>query len=84
MKEDAHRRVGNDRFEGYIADLTAAVAELAKFKFEFRLVGDNAYGSKNATGHWNGMVGEVIDGVSLVFNIFFNFQVLTIFDHILL
>ena len=64
LKDDAHKYTGNDRYEGYIADLTAAVAEVAKFRYEFRLVADNAYGTPNASGYWNGMVGEVIDGVA--------------------
>ena len=62
-----HERNGSNdsfTFRGFIPDLAAAVADLANFEFEFRLVADNNYGVRNATGYWNGMVGEVLDGVS--------------------
>jgi len=61
---DSAALVGNDRFEGYIADLLERLATKAGFSYVIRLVADNKYGSRQENGRWNGMVGEVIDSVS--------------------
>lgn len=56
---------GNEQFEGYIVDLVHKLSLALKFKYEIRIVGDNNYGKYNATsGKWNGMIGEVMSGVS--------------------
>ena len=55
--------VGNDRFEGYIADLLDRLATKAAFTYIIQLVKDEKYGAlKN--GRWNGMIGEVMNSVS--------------------
>ena len=66
-----HFRVDGKPVEGYCIDVADKVKELYEKKFEkplnfeFHLVSDNEFGSvKNAT--WNGMVGELISGVSIV------------------
>ena len=59
--------VGNERFEGYCADLAAKLSEEIEdinFQYELRLVKDNSYGAELDDGIWNGMIGELIQGVT--------------------
>ncbi|GFN90015.1 glutamate receptor [Plakobranchus ocellatus] len=57
--------MGNDRYEGFSMDLATMLAEYVGFMFEFRLVADGNYGSRNEeNGTWNGMMGELIDGTA--------------------
>jgi hypothetical protein len=51
--------VGNDRFEGYCADLAQKIASIVGFEYVLKLVNDNKYGAKDGNGRWNGMVGEL-------------------------
>jgi len=54
---------GNDQYEGHNIDLLKALSEMLGFKYKVRLAADKGYGSlKN--GKWNGMIKEVMDGVS--------------------
>lgn len=48
---------------GYIPDLMKKLTEKTKKEFELTLVADGKYGSKN-DGKWNGMIAEVVEGVS--------------------
>ena len=67
MREDAEAKnlTGNDQFEGYVADLAKEVADRIGIDYLIRPVRDGNYGSKvEETGKWNGMIGELIDGVS--------------------
>ena len=50
-------------FEGFIPDLLESLARRIGFDYEIRLVRDSRYGSQNADGTWNGMIGELIRGV---------------------
>ncbi|XP_064489101.1 glutamate receptor ionotropic, kainate 2-like [Ornithodoros turicata] len=52
---------GNDRFEGFCVDLIREIANILHFNYEFRLVRDGAYGSRDPKGAWNGMIRELID-----------------------
>ena len=56
---------GNDRYEGYCADLTSFIAKIIRFDYILKPVDDNKYGD-NKTGKWNGMVGELLTGVGKV------------------
>lgn len=38
-------KTGNDRYYGYIVDLTDRISKLVNFSYEFRLVRDNKYGA---------------------------------------
>ena len=40
------------------------VAEIVGFDYDIHLVYDKKYGTKQADGSWNGMIGELLDGVS--------------------
>jgi hypothetical protein len=55
---------GNDRYEGYCAELAAEIAKKLRslghdFNYELRPVKDGKYGAKEQDGTWNGMVGEL-------------------------
>jgi len=56
---DEVERFGNDRFEGYCADLAKAICRELGIEYELRLVKDGVYGEKMNNGTWNGMVGEL-------------------------
>lgn len=58
LRESSKSKVGNDRFEGYIVDLIDELSKMLGFKYKFKLVDDNAYGVKNESGFWNGLIGE--------------------------
>ncbi len=62
--EDGVPLVGNDRYEGYAADLAAKLAEILKINYVIKLVADGKYGNKREDGTWNGMVGELTRRVS--------------------
>ena len=54
---------GNDRYEGFCVDMLKELADILKFKYRIRLVGDGLYGVPGANGTWTGMVGELISRV---------------------
>ncbi|XP_061164306.1 glutamate receptor 2-like [Saccostrea echinata] len=55
----------NDRFEGFIVDLTKKIAERLDLKYRFQLVHDNQYGRQDTkTGKWNGIIGELLNGTA--------------------
>ena len=56
---------GNDQFEGFCVDLLAEIAEKVNFQYEIRLVPDAKYGAPDENDQWNGMVKQLIDGVSI-------------------
>ncbi len=41
-----------------------------EFEYEIHLVKDARYGSKDATGKWTGMIGELIRGVCVNHRVF--------------
>ncbi|XP_059369690.1 glutamate receptor ionotropic, kainate 4 [Carassius carassius] len=51
---------GNERYEGFCVDMLKELADILKFKYRIRLVGDGVYGVSGANGTWTGMVGELI------------------------
>jgi len=55
---------GNDRYEGYCADLAKKICAGLGIEYEIRLVSDNKYGEKTRDGTWNGMIGELTRRVS--------------------
>ena len=75
LAESAKKLVGNDAFEGYAVDLISEIANVLKFNFTFKWVDDGNYGSKKEdSNEWNGMIGELRDGVR-------NEDKIDIFDH---
>ena len=63
-KKSEQTLVGNDRFEGFCIDLLDAISRIVNFKYEFHLVRDKKYGTTNKDGEWDGMIREILDGVS--------------------
>ncbi|GMS80447.1 hypothetical protein PENTCL1PPCAC_2621, partial [Pristionchus entomophagus] len=53
---------GNDRYEGYCIDLLKMISNILKFDYILYEVPDRAYGIREASGKWNGMVGELQSG----------------------
>lgn len=65
LKKNADLFVDNERYEGYCVDLAAEIAKHCGFKYRLKIVGDGKYGARDAeTKIWNGMVGELVYGVS--------------------
>lgn len=62
MKEDAAFLTGNERFQGYVADILRLVAAKLGFDYEICLSTDGKYGQQNDYGQWNGIIGEVVRG----------------------
>lgn len=57
---------GNDRYEGYCVDLASEIAKHVGIKYKLSIVADGKYGARDPeTKTWNGMVGELVYGVSV-------------------
>ena len=59
LKVDGAFLMGNDRFEGYLADMLEKLASGVGFDYQIRLATDGKVGDINEMGNWTGMVGEV-------------------------
>jgi ABC-type amino acid transport substrate-binding protein len=73
---------GVAKYEGYVIDLIKLLSErtgrVGRFEgrtihtgrtghmYEFNIVKDGKYGATNEDGTWNGMIGELLNGVSLM------------------
>ena len=66
--ENGETFTGNDRYEGYCADLVQKIAEEINFEYELKEVADGNYGAPIGDGSdtWNGMVGELIERVCMM------------------
>jgi len=62
--ESFEKLSGNARFEGFSVDLATELSLILGFNFTFKLVDDGNYGSETSPGNWNGMLGEVHDGIA--------------------
>ncbi|XP_034406272.1 glutamate receptor 1-like [Cyclopterus lumpus] len=63
LKKNHEQFEGNERYEGYCAELAAEIAKHVGFVYRLELVGDGKYGARDAqTNMWNGMVGELVYG----------------------
>ena len=51
---------GNDRYEGFCVDLAEQLSRIVNFTYELRLVKDKKFGAKDASGNWNGVIGELV------------------------
>ncbi|XP_058543053.1 glutamate receptor ionotropic, kainate 4 isoform X1 [Neofelis nebulosa] len=60
LKGNHQEMEGNDRYEGFCVDMLEELAEILRFNYKIRLVGDGVYGVPEANGTWTGMVGELI------------------------
>lgn len=65
LKKNHEQFEGNDRYEGYCAELAFEIAKHVGFAYRLELVGDGKYGARDSVSKmWNGMVGELVYGVS--------------------
>ena len=56
---------GNEKYEGYCVDLASEIAKHVGIKYQLSIVLDGKYGARDPeTKTWNGMVGELVYGVS--------------------
>ncbi|KAG1654325.1 Glutamate receptor 4 [Nymphon striatum] len=55
---------GNDRYEGYCAELAQLIARHMNINYKLKLVNDSEYGAyfPDSPQGWNGMIGELIRG----------------------
>lgn len=64
-KKNHEQLEGNERYEGYCVDLASEIAKHVGIKYKLSIVGDGKYGARDPeTKIWNGMVGELVYGVS--------------------
>ncbi|XP_075888119.1 glutamate receptor 1-like isoform X2 [Nelusetta ayraudi] len=63
LKKNHEQYEGNDRYEGYCAELAFEIAKHVGFTYRLELVSDGKYGARDsASKMWNGMVGELVYG----------------------
>ncbi|KAM4727254.1 glutamate receptor 1-like isoform 1-T1 [Anableps anableps] len=61
LKKNHEQFVGNDKYEGYCAELASEIAKHVGFTYRLELVKDGKYGSRDPESKtWNGMVGELV------------------------
>lgn len=65
LRQNHQELEGNERYEGFCVDMLRELADILKFKYRIRLVGDGLYGVPGNNGTWTGMVGELISRVRL-------------------
>lgn len=69
LKKNHEQFQGNDKYEGYCVELAAEIAKHVGYSYRLELVGDGKYGARDSeTKMWNGMVGELVYGVSRYYN----------------
>lgn len=74
LKKNHEQLQGNDKYEGYIVELAAEIAKHVGYQYKLKIVTDGKYGARDPeTKMWNGMVGELVYGVSRVFIYFIYF-----------
>lgn len=65
LKKNHEQLAGNDKYEGYIVELAAEIAKHVGYQYKLKIVSDGKYGARDPeTKMWNGMVGELVYGVS--------------------
>ena len=64
LKEASSKLSGNDRFEGFGIDLIHELSLMSGFNYTFHVQADKSSGNPDKNGKWNGMIGEVLAGVS--------------------
>lgn len=65
LKDTTSSLTANDRFEGFCIDLIQELSKMLGFNYTFIVQKDGSNGNFNRkTQAWDGMIGEVIKGVS--------------------
>lgn len=63
--ENGSNLQGNDRYEGFVKDFMDEIARVKNFTYKLVLVPGNHHGNHDpVTGKWNGIVGEILEGVN--------------------
>lgn len=63
-QEEPYAMSRGSELEGYCIDLIAELSKKLGFKCTVHLVKDSRYGLMDSSGNWNGMIGEIMRGVS--------------------
>lgn len=63
-QQDPYTMRKGSELEGYCIDLISELSKMLGFSYKLHLVKDNRYGALDSSGAWNGMIGEIIRGVS--------------------
>jgi hypothetical protein len=58
---------GNTLWEGYCIDLLKRLSELMNFDYEIVPPANGEFGKRYSNGTWDGMVGDLAMGVSIIF-----------------
>jgi hypothetical protein len=66
LKADSAFLAGNDRFEGYLADILKRLAAYVGFEYDIRLSRDGKHGDLRMDRIWDGMLGDLQRGVSFI------------------
>lgn len=66
LKSNSTLLAGNDRFEGYLADILRLLATSIGFDYNIRLSRDGKHGDLSVDGEWDGMIGDVQRGVMCI------------------
>ncbi|XP_064652030.1 ionotropic receptor 25a-like [Lineus longissimus] len=63
MEDDFWKKMGNDRYRGFIVDLLNEMTSRKEIDQPFEIVtsNDGKYGNKDNNGNWNGMIRMLID-----------------------
>jgi hypothetical protein len=51
-------------YRGYCIDLIELIQADVGFSYELYEVADGMFGSMDSRGEWNGLIGDLVDGVS--------------------
>lgn len=60
---------GKEMYEGFCIDLIELLAQTHNFTYVIKLVEDKVRGEQDEKGEWNGMIRELVDGVSGLTNL---------------
>lgn len=84
LKKNWELYEGNDQYEGYCVDLASEIAKHIGIKYKISIVPDGKYGARDPeTKIWNGMVGELVYGVSAKCQMFLFFATQNCDSHFL-
>lgn len=64
LKESAAMKTGNDRYEGFAIEIIQELSKVLRFNYTF-IETDLDYGSKGKDGKWTGMLGRIMNQVSV-------------------
>lgn len=63
-QQEPYAMAGGSELEGFCIDLLSQLSQKIGFSYNLRLVKDGRYGAIDPSGNWNGMIGELLRGVS--------------------